>query len=313
MPLICYEPYKPGKLYLDLIDQAKLILDEYDKMGYNLTLRQIYYQFVSRDILPQKWADKITGSTNNMKSYKNLGTLIAKARIGGLLDWYSIEDRTRYLRGLIRYKNGADALQEVADDFHMDWWGGQSYRAEAWVEKEALVDVVAQAANEKDCSYFACKGYVSLSEMWVAAQRLARIAANGQIPVILHLGDHDPSGVDMSRDIEDRLRMFMNEDAYDYTGLGSKLVFERIALNMDQIKALSPPPNPAKITDSRAAAYIDKYGSDSWELDAIPPQDLNTIILDAIDSYIDDEDAWNDAQEEEENQRERILEVAKEW
>ncbi len=313
MPIICYEKYKPGKLHLDLIDQAKLILDEYSKAGYSLTLRQLYYQFVSRDILPQRWADKITGSTNNMGSYKNIGTLIAKARIGGLLDWNSIEDRTRYLRGMTRYKDGSEALKKTAKNFHMDWWEEQSYRAEVWVEKEALIDVVAQAADEKDCRYFACKGYTSLSEMWVAAQRLARIADNGQVPVILHLGDHDPSGVDMSRDIEDRLRMFMNEDEYDYTGLGSKLIFERIALNMDQIQAMSPPPNPAKITDSRAAAYISKYGSDSWELDAIPPQDLNTIILGAIDGYIDDCDAFDDAQEEEEDQRERILEVAKEW
>lgn len=78
--------------------------------------------------------------------------------------------------------------------------------------------------------------------------------------VILHLGDHDPSGIDMTRDISDRLELF-----------GADVEVKRIALNWDQIDEFTPPPNPAKLSDSRAGAYIAEYGDESWELDALEP------------------------------------------
>jgi hypothetical protein len=111
-----------------------------------------------------------------------------------------------------------------------------------------------------------------------AALRIRRQERAGRKATVIHLGDHDPSGIDMTRDIRDRLTTFLTDVTVD-----------RIALNMDQVQELNPPPSPAKVTDSRAAEYIDIYGSDSWELDAIEPAALDTLVEEAILGHLDRE------------------------
>ena len=102
---------------------------------------------------------------------------------------------------------------------------------------------------------------------------------NGQKTLIIHLADHDPSGLDMTRDIGDRLRMFAGWKNHD---------IERIALNMSQIEEFTPPPNPTKLSDSRARAYIAEFGSNSWELDALEPRVIESLIERTLKQVIDD-------------------------
>ena len=141
-------------------------------------------------------------------------------------------------------------------------------------EKDALSEVVQKAAEPWDVTWFACRGYVSQSAMWRAAQRFE---ADGRDGVIIHLGDHDPSGIDMTRDIEDRMCVTF----------GANLEVRRIALNMDQVREFNPPPNPTKLTDSRSAAYVAKYGQESWELDALDPALLMGLIENEIADLTD--------------------------
>ena len=138
--------------------------------------------------------------------------------------------------------------------------------------------------------------------MWRAGQRLLKHRKSGQTPIIFHLGDHDPSGMDMTRDITDRLEMFTNHD----------LEISRRALNMDQIEEFNPPPNPAKITDSRAEAYIAQFGYESWELDALAPRTIVNLVRDAIVA-IRDEDEWNLSHANEANGREELQLVSDGW
>jgi hypothetical protein len=147
-------------------------------------------------------------------------------------------------------------------------------------EKDALIGVVEQVARRHDVPCFSCRGYTSQTEMWNAAQRLIDKSNGCSRPVtVIHLGDHDPSGIDMTRDIEERLVEFSHGE------LG--LTIDRIALNMDQIEEYSPPPNPAKITDSRADAYIKMFGGASWELDALNPKILDSLIDGKIAQIVD--------------------------
>lgn len=113
--------------------------------------------------------------------------------------------------------------------------------------------------------------------MWSAAQRFIGQDYRDN-RVIIHLGDHDPSGIDMTRDIQERLQMF-GADAY----------VKRVALTMNQIGTYNPPPNPAKITDSRASKYIDEYGNESWELDALEPQVITDLITNEVTALRNDE------------------------
>jgi len=291
VPKIRYIKKKFSVATRGVIDKANEIIAEYEAQGFALTLRQLYYQFVARDLIP-----------NNQKSYKNLGSIINDGRLAGLIDWNHIEDRTRELRGNSHWETPWEIVKSAAQSYKIDMWARQKYRPEVWIEKDALIGVIEGVCRRLDIPYFSCRGYTSQSEMWAGAQRIERWAKFGrQTPIIFHFGDHDPSGKDMTRDIVDRLSLFMG---------GVKL--ERLALNMDQIKRYSPPPNPAKITDSRAAAYIAEFGDDSYELDALEPKVIVGLIEENV-NRLKDEDIW--AQDEDRLAKERRLlnEIAKRW
>lgn len=290
MPKICYIQKKFNDEHADLIRLANEIITDYHEQGYDLTLRQVYYQMVARDIIP-----------NNMKSYKRLGGIIDDARLAGLIDWTAIVDRTRNLRSLSHWSEPGDVIKSAAASYRIDKWATQSHRPEVWVEKDALVGVIGQVCERWDVPYFSCRGYTSSSEMWLASQRLFDHEEAEQIPIIFHLGDHDPSGKDMTRDIDDRLRLFMG-------GLN----VNRLALNMEQVENYNPPPNPAKITDSRAAKYMEEFGDDSWELDALEPSVIDDLIETNIKNILDQE-PWDAAVAEEEAARESLETAAERW
>lgn len=285
MPEIRYKDIRFSPLKLELIQKAIRIVTEYEAQGYDLTLRQVYYQFVARDWLPAEWADPITGSTNNQKSYGKLGDLLGDARMAGYMDWNSMVDRTRSMSGNTHWESPAAIINAVANQYRRDKWANQPHRPECWVEKDAMEGVVGRVCKRLDIPYFSCRGYTSLTSIWENAQRLKKIAATGAVPIILHLGDHDPSGIDMSRDIEDRVRLFMGGDDEDETDRGDALHFERIALNMDQVKEFNPPENPAKATDSRFKSYVDLYGDKCWELDALDPKTMDDLISRAVKKH----------------------------
>lgn len=165
-----------------IIEQANEIIGEYDEQGYDLTLRQLYYQFVSRDLIE-----------NTQKSYKRLGNIINDARLAGLVSWAAIEDRTRNVNTPDTWDNPASIIETAADSYKEDKWRFQAYRPEIWVEKEALAGVIEQVGDDFQLSTLACRGYMSQSEMWQAARRFKRIADGGQVPVVLHLGTMTPA------------------------------------------------------------------------------------------------------------------------
>ena len=290
MPKILYVKRSFSESSLELINHANTIIDEYEAQGFDLTLRQLYYQMVARDIIP-----------NKDKEYKRLGSIINDARLAGMIDWERITDLTREVRGLNHWESPEAIIAAVAEQYRIDKWADQPHRVEVWVEKDALRNVVERACNELDVPYFVCRGYTSQSEMWSAAQRLIEYRDNDQPPVIFHLGDHDPSGIDMTRDIRDRLAIF-----------GLEIDIRRIALNMPQIEQYSPPPNPAKVTDSRFNAYMRKYGDESWELDALSPEALAKLIQKSIRSVMD-KATWKESVSSESDQKLELERTSERW
>lgn len=327
MPHVAYDPRGFAPEAASVIDQAAAFCDDYASQGYDLTLRQLYYLFVSSDAFPDartwtqvgsKWVRDPDGTKNAEPNYKWLGDLMSKARLAGLIDWDHIKDRGRELVGSVGgYETPSQIVHGLDRRFSMDRWKGQPLIIETWVEKQALEDVIGRASWRWDAPYFACKGYASLTAMWEAAQRIKGYMEEGYRVLVLHLGDHDPSGVDMSRDIDERLVHFLehdfatglgtygdpwsavieefgiepNPDAFDGSGAllqtEGALEIRRIALNMGQVRQYDPPPNPTKVTDSRAASYIDQFGMTCWELDALDPATLDALIQDEIRSEID--------------------------
>lgn len=280
----CYETYNLRAKSLETIAQAEAIIEEYNAEGYTLTLRQLYYQFVAKDLLP-----------NTKQSYDNLGKLITKARMSGLISWTDIQDKGRSCRTYFFEENISTIFDGMEGFITYDMWKRQDYYVEAWIEKDALSDVLSRPCNKYQVPYMACKGYMSSSAAWGAGQRFLRAHHEGKECILLHLGDHDPSGLHMTEDNNTRLDMFSE----------SPVDVRRLALNMDQIQEYAPPPNAAKMTDPRAPEYIKVHGEASWELDALKPQIIAKLVEDAIRPLIDF-DIW-DAAKKEQNEQRKIL------
>ena len=292
MPKITYERKNFTRQTQETIAQAEQIVAQYQAQGFILTLRQIYYQFVARALIP-----------NTEQSYKRLGNIISDARRAGMIDWNAIEDRTRFIRELSSWDTPQSILESAKDSYHRDLWEHQTKRVEVWIEKDALVGVIEGICNETDVPFFSCRGYVSDSEMWRAGIRIHHHARGGQPVVVLHLGDHDPSGLDMTRDIRDRLELFSSHADFEV---------RRVALTMEQIEDQRPPPNPAKVTDSRYEGYAAEYGNDSWELDALEPRFISDLIRDNILGERDEEQ-WDLDVEHQEEERGQIADVIERW
>ena len=231
-----------------------------------------------------------------------------------MIDWNHLEDRTRNVRSLSHWDAPGGVIASAAHSYHRDLWANQRNRVEVWIEKDALVGVIERVCSRFDVPYFSCRGYVSQSEMWGAAERFIAtndapikdgpFAGEFQKTVVLHLGDHDPSGIDMTRDMQDRLRVFEVDR--------SQAEIKRIALTMRQIEEVNPPPNPAKTTDARFASYEAEHGDESWELDALDPRYLTSLIERQVMS-LGDMDLWERERQRQERERKLLLAASKHW
>jgi hypothetical protein len=272
-------PYKETKQKLRL---AEGICDEYAAQGYSLTLRQLHYQFVSRGY-----------AENNQKTYDGLQTAMKNGRLAGLIDWDHLVDRTRNVQSLPHADTPADYIKTAADAYYVDHWARQPTYTEVWIEKDALVGVIGPVCKRFDVPFFSCRGYTSLSEVWKAAQRILVMGKIGDGTAykrikIIHLGDHDPSGLDMRSSMGEYLDLFMAH--HD----GPDVKIESIALTMEQVRDYDLPPNLVKEKDSRSSGYRESHGGACWELDALPPTVISTLIHNALVPLIDDVDAWSE-------------------
>lgn len=274
---------------LAMIGHVQKIVAEYAGQGYRLSLRQLYYQLVSRDLIE-----------NTLRSYKRIGDLLSNARLAGMIDWNIIEDRGRETVTPPMWEDPAEIIEASAAQFAIDRWREQENHIEVMVEKSALEGVLIPVCHELGIRFTANRGYSSSSTMYEAGKRLAHFANQGKDVFILYLGDHDPSGIDMTRDVLDRLSLFSRME----------IEVKRLALNMDQIEQYDPPENPAKQTDSRFEAYVLQFGESSWELDALDPATLGDVVRTAVES-LRDEDLWNDALEREAEMRNELQAFAK--
>lgn len=255
--------FSPARLRL--IGTANEIVEQYMAQGFRLTLRQLYYVFVTQNELP-----------NLNRAYKMLGEAISDGRLAGLIDWEAIEDRVRVPINPPEFNGLEDLVQAALQSYRLPRWADQENYVELWVEKDALAGVLRPLAMEYHITLMVNRGYSSQSAMYEAGKRFIREGNADKECHLLYLGDMDPSGEDMVRDIQDRLERF-----------GADVHVVKVALTLDQIETYKPPPNPAKLSDSRASAYISRHGSFSWEVDALKPEVLHTVIRGNVEDLLD--------------------------
>lgn len=252
------------------------IVEQYAAMNYRLTLRQLHYQFVGH----------VPNYVNHQTAYKKLGQILDDCRYGGVVDWDAIVDRGRNPYLPYYNLNPKHALEDAVRTYRIDRQENQPVHVEVWTEKDALSEILQRSTARYHIRLCVNKGYTSSSAMYEAYERFRDIINAGQEVVVLYIGDHDPSGLDMIRDVEERLR-FMLENGSESECDSSGLTVTPICLNIKQVKKYKLPPNPTKITDSRSEAYIAEYGKTCWEVDALAPEVLTQILEQNIEDNID--------------------------
>lgn len=323
----------------DIIKKIIYIVDLYSKQGYILSLRQLHYQFVTRN-----WI------VNHDTAYKKLGSILDDCRYAGLVDWGAIEDRGRTPYLPFWVNNPDEGLQVIINQYRVNRQLDQDKYVELWTEKDALSGILRRSTSKYHIQLVVNKGYTSSSAAYNAYERTVEYILKGKKVVILYFGDHDPSGLDMVRDIRDRLTLFLSNgdqlrdnnyfsqkveewwDEHEYTYydmnaygylsdkdlnalaydngeylnkydeavvqfdhgkiawyLEDNNVFQviPIGLTMQQITEYNLPPNPTKITDSRSESYVKQFGKTCWEVDALEPSVLTSIVEIHITEHID--------------------------
>lgn len=252
------------------------IVREYAEDDYTLTLRQLHYQFVKSN-----WI------VNHDTAYKKLGNILDDCRYSGIIDWSAIEDRGRKPHLLYSVTDPDDALQDTVDQYRLDRQDGQRNAVELWTEKDALSGILQRTTDRYHVRLVVNKGYTSSSAIYGAYQRIIHNISNEKMTTILYFGDHDPSGLDMIRDITDRLTLMLEKGRWEIEDASNVFQIIPIGLTMQQIKKYKLPPNPTKLTDSRSAGYVKKFGKTCWEVDALNPRTLTQIVDDHIREQID--------------------------
>jgi hypothetical protein len=312
MPKIQYENLALKSKAIDFLNVCNRLIEGYQRQGYRITLRQLFYRLVAKKLFPpdqkysripgtNKWRRDPKGTMNCQPNYDFLGYSISNGRRAGLVDWDAIVDETRFLRSPPTWETPGNMLEACKDQFEVDRWKDQTSYVELWFEKDALLSVFRHAAEAQQLPIFSNRGYISDTAAWEAAQRIIRLTEDGRRPHILHFGDHDPSGIDMTRDVEERLNLF-----------GAEPTIHRLALNMAQVKQYEPPPDPAKKADSRYADYVKKFGTECWELDALEPDVMVKLVNSKVAKWID-VPKWNAALEREKVGRTELELVGENW
>jgi len=325
------------------------IIEKYQAQWYTLTLRQLYYQLVTENIIPNKQAE-----------YAKLSTLLKEWRMAGIVDWEAIEDRLRIPFIPYSCDDPQDAISDLLSQYRLDRQEGQETYIEVWVEKDALSWVLKHITGKYHVRLLVNRWYGSITAIHDAYKRMLPKIRLGIQCKILYLWDHDPSWMDMIRDIQTRVSemlmsadgfislenkfwedFFQNDDfmewnseayenelyyydpvirywdeeseeyIWDYTKAWLRDSFQVVPiwLTMEQIRMYNPPENPAKLTDPRAKWYIEKYGYSSWEVDALDPPKLNTLVSESIEAHMN-MDTYEAILEREKEDKKRLEEVS---
>lgn len=243
----------------EIQDRRQALYDIVDEQK-PMSVRGTFYQGSVRDVVEK-----------TEPGYDKVQRTLVSMRRDGMLPYDWLTDNSRWQRKPTTYNSVEQALRETASQYRRAMWADADCYVEIWLEKDALAGVILPVTDNYDVPLMVARGYSSLTFLYTAAEHIRRVR---KPTFIYHLGDYDPSGVNAGEKIEQTLREMAPE---------AEIHFERIAVNLDQIKRWNLPTRPTKKTDSRAK----NFGDISVELDAIAPGQLRRIVNDAILRHVD--------------------------
>lgn len=273
------------------LDLVKDIIEDYRTQNLTLTLRQLFYQLVSKNEIP-----------NKDNEYKNLSNLLSDARMAGIIPWGAIVDRTREPHKPYCENDISDSLWRTYRQYKLNRMRNQDVHLEVMIEKMALYEIVTDVTDVYSIIVSGNKGNTSDTMLHDCSKRLIAAYKEGKPTVILYIGDHDPSGKMMVDNIRERLSILQVPE----------FEFRLIALSQQQALENDLPPNPIKKTDTNAREYARKYGNDGWECDALPTKKLQEILRREICSCIDFK-KLDEIQDQEKSEKEQLKQILDSW
>jgi len=255
------------KKSLELLAQVQEIIESYN---FALTLRQIYYQLVVKQIVP-----------NEPKYYQKLSRLCVIGRDEGILPEDSFADRLREIDKPSCWDDLSDYMDTVKQAYRKNKWNNQDMYLEIWTEKDALRGVISPITHKYDAILLVVRGQVSRTAIYESYNRFAQMVEEDKECYLFYFGDFDPSGISIYNSLVERLR--------NYDECGELINFERIALTPEQIINYDLPQDPAKKSDPNYRRFVEQYGDRVVELDSLPPEVLRELIEESIRTTIDEE------------------------
>jgi hypothetical protein len=244
-----------------LIIAAVRILEEQHPM----TIRQLFYRLVSISMIE-----------NTKKHYQMVIRLMTTARLDGRCDFDFIVDRSRPEYKHAVWDDCSSYLNAVKRSYRKDYWALQGKYVEVWVEKDAIVGSIEPVTSELGVLIRVGRGFVSTTKTHDIAEHFRTVDK----PItVFYLGDHDPSGLNIETDLEERLHA-QRSGYFD---------FKRLAIFGSDIKKFNLPPLKIKDTDTRSSNFRVTHGNNCVELDALPPDELRRRLRNAIEGLIDAE------------------------
>lgn len=268
----------------------KVILEELAAYKGPMSSRQLFYRCVSRGVVQ-----------NDKRGCAAVLRRVLIMRRDGSIDYTRIVDRNRRKHHL----RGWDSLQDIIEST------GQQYRRDLWIdqevvpmiacEKAALEGIFAKIVDQYGASLWILRGFASESFAWEWAEEIKGLVEEGHKVEITYFGDYDPSGLAIGDDARDKL-----------AGFGAEFTWQRAGLLREDLEKFSLVAVPVKKTDSRAKAFLSRFGDRGAELDALHPAELERRIRDSIVNHLDVE-TWNAGRTIEKRERESLALVVKNW
>ncbi len=268
------------------IDAVKSALVEVLSADHPMTVRQVFYQLVVRGAI-EKTEEQYQGTVIR---------LLTEMRMEGEISFDWISDTSRERTGLRSFDNVSEALDDTAKCYRRNAMRESDFYIEVWSEKQALSGLIWDEAGDYGVPVVVSKGMPSLTQLYETACLVKRARRAGKETFIYQFGDHDPSGVLIPQTIKTRLGQ-----------LCEKLNcppphFERAALTLAQIEEFDLPTRPTKRTGNR---HANKFEGDSVELDALPADELRSMVRECIERHITPEQ-FEALQVAEESERELL-------
>jgi hypothetical protein len=281
---------------LVLAERAMDTLDQERPM----TLRQLYYRLVSAGVL-----------RNDQKEYKRLGSVMTRIREDSKVPRSWIVDHVRSTLKPSSWTGLANFAETVRDAYRKDYWASLDHHVEIFVEKDAVAGTVQPVTEEKDIRLRVCRGYSSVS----FAGEIADLWTRVQKPIFAYyLGDFDPSGFDLERDLREKLERYSRRPCVTYPTENNRRCFcwQRLGVCREDFGLHDLISLPVKEKDRRAKAFLATHGRHCAEVDAIPPTELRSRVEKAINRHID-LDRWKGLVEVEKLQQQTLDDVVEKW